>query len=282
MKKIVTLLLALSMIIAVSFALSSCDMVNQNSPDTKEDIITVEDGYLVVNGVKTEYKVLIEDENPDNTDDEVNTENGDNNTEVRTTVTEEEWNANMEQTNFTVSMARTVGTGTQKAIYCFTDTNKSFEMSEPIELKQKSYFTIQDGVEYSVFENEDGSWSGRQADLVTESIGKLAIANTTYSSWVYDAEKKAYSFVEAYDGNINWCYFEDGIIVKYEIEEADASLVAIFSNIGTTVVEVPEFSIVDDSDYNGGNNIQGDDGGLTDPEGDPGESENPEGNSQAN
>ena len=272
MKKIVTLLLALSMIIAVSFALSSCDMFNQNSPDTKEDVITVEDGYLVVNGVKTEYKVLIEDENPDNTDDEGNTENGDNNTEVRTTVTEEEWNANMEQTNFTVSMARTDGTGTLKAIYCFTDTNKSFEFSEPIEIKQKYYFTIQDGVEYQVVENEDGSWSGRQVDLVTESIGELAIANTTYSSWVYDAEKKAYSFVEAYDGTINWCYFEDGIIVKYEIEEAEASLVAIFSNIGTTVVEVPEFSIVD-----AGGNV-GNDGGEPGPAPD----ENPDGDSQAN
>lgn len=276
MKKIVTLLLALSMIIAVSFSLSSCDMVNQNSPDTKEDVITVEDGYLVVNGVKTEYKVLIDDENHDNTDDEGNTENGDNNTEVRTTVTEEEWNANMEQTNFTVSMARTVGTETLKAIYCFTDTNKSYEMSEPIELKQKFYFTIQDGVEYQVVENEDGSWSGSQCNLVTESLGKLSGFNTTYSSWVYDAEKKAYSF-EDDDGNIHWCYFEDGIIAKYETEEAEVSLVLIFSNIGTTVVEVPEFSIVD-SDYNGGNNIQGGDGGESGPAPD----ENPEGNSQAN
>lgn len=266
MKKIVTLFLAFSMIIAVSFALSSCDMVNQNSPDTKEDVITVEDGYLVVNGVKTEYKVLIEDENPDNTDDEGNTENGDNNTEVRTTVTEEEWNANMEQTNFTVSIDAT----TMKCIYCFTDTNTRVEFSEPTEFTQ--YFAIQDGVEYYVVENEDGSWSGAQvdSDLFAASIGDAFGVNTTYSSWVYDAEKKAYSF-EDDDGTIHWLYFEDGIIVKYK-EEDEAPLVAIFSNIGTTVVEVPEFSIVD-AVGNGGN-----DGGEPGPD----SGENPEGDSQAN
>ncbi len=273
MKKIVTLLLALSMIIAVSFALSSCDMFNQNSPDTKEDVITVEDGYLVVNGVKTEYKVLIEDENPDNTDDEGNTENGDNNTEVRTTVTEEEWNANMEQTNFTVSIDAT--TTEYKYMYCITDTNTRVEFSEPTEFTQ--YFAIQDGVKYYVVENEDGSWSGAQYDfaLVEVSIGDTVGINTTYSSWVYDAEKKAYSF-EDDDGTIHWFYFEDGIIAKYETGEADASLVAIFSNIGTTVVEVPEFSIVDNSGNDGGNG--GGDTGESGPDSD----ENPKGDSQAN
>ena len=36
---------------------TSCDMLPLPLPQEKEDVITVEDGYLVVNGVKTEYKI---------------------------------------------------------------------------------------------------------------------------------------------------------------------------------------------------------------------------------
>ena len=49
---------------------TACDFIQGFLPDTspKEDIITVENGYLVVNGVKTEYKV--------DTEDVVSVENG--------------------------------------------------------------------------------------------------------------------------------------------------------------------------------------------------------------
>ena len=36
---------------------TSCEMLSLPLPQEKEDVITIEDGYLVVNGVKTEYKI---------------------------------------------------------------------------------------------------------------------------------------------------------------------------------------------------------------------------------
>ena len=53
------LIFALVIAIAI-FSLASCGNSSENPPE-HEDVITVEDGYLVVNGVKTEYKVEAED-----------------------------------------------------------------------------------------------------------------------------------------------------------------------------------------------------------------------------
>ena len=53
------LILVLAIVIAI-FSLAACDNFS-GSTSEREDVITVEDGYLVVNGVKTEYKVDTED-----------------------------------------------------------------------------------------------------------------------------------------------------------------------------------------------------------------------------
>ena len=53
------LIFALVIALAI-FSLASCGNSSGNNNE-KEDVITIEDGYLVVNGVKTEYKVESED-----------------------------------------------------------------------------------------------------------------------------------------------------------------------------------------------------------------------------
>ena len=53
MKKLLT---SVVIVLSLLLALASCDML-PGQPTEKEDVITVEDGYLVVNGVKTEHKV---------------------------------------------------------------------------------------------------------------------------------------------------------------------------------------------------------------------------------
>lgn len=260
MKKIVTLLLALSMIIAVSFTLSSCDVVNQYLPGTKEDEKTdnTEDEGNTENGDNTE-----DDGNTENGD---NIENGDNTTEVRTTVTAEEWTANMEQTNFTVTAD--IGEGTEttvKGIISITATNKSVEVLEPEE--QMTYFAIQDGKSYYVIKVGE-SWSGGNSqsypydtvyEFVTDGVGGSNTFEFEYDDFVYNAEIKAYVYSFEDEAGDEWtyrCYFEDGKIVKAEINknitnydgtETSIFAVEIFSDLGTTVVEVPEFSIFDTS-----------------------------------
>ena len=55
MKKVFVVTIAL---LSLIFIFTSCDMLPLPQPQEKEDVITVDnDGYLVVNGVKTEYKV---------------------------------------------------------------------------------------------------------------------------------------------------------------------------------------------------------------------------------
>ena len=58
--------------IALTFALASCSLFPSQP---KEDVITVEDGYLVVNGVKTEYKVD-EGTSPEVKEDVITVEDG--------------------------------------------------------------------------------------------------------------------------------------------------------------------------------------------------------------
>ena len=53
------ILVAFALMLAVILAFTACDMLPGNEP--KEDVITVEDGYLVVNGVKTEHEVNTDD-----------------------------------------------------------------------------------------------------------------------------------------------------------------------------------------------------------------------------
>ena len=61
------ILVAFALMLAVILAFTACDMLPGNEP--KEDVITIEDGYLVVNGVKTEHKVDDgKDDSEENTD----------------------------------------------------------------------------------------------------------------------------------------------------------------------------------------------------------------------
>ena len=54
------LLSVLALTFVVVFAFSACNML-PGAPSEKEAVITVEDGYLVVNGVKTDYQVKTDD-----------------------------------------------------------------------------------------------------------------------------------------------------------------------------------------------------------------------------
>ena len=53
MKRVLCLLV---MAVAVMLMFTACGLIH-GAPDVKEDVITIEDGYLVVNGVKTEHRV---------------------------------------------------------------------------------------------------------------------------------------------------------------------------------------------------------------------------------
>ena len=296
MKRIVSLLVALSMIIAFTAALSSCEMLNQFLPETEdvitvedgylvvngvkteykvevEDVVTVEDGYLVVNGAKTEYKVEVEDEdNNQNNEDEDDNQNNDG--EVRTTVTEDEFMANFAIENYTLKYTYEVLPDGENPGFCYiydlerTETASFVQVEGRMgEYSQKmapdSYWVLKEDVWYYVKESE-GAYVGEVTDSNFDNLGGRgafpmheSVAPTLYSYSVYDEEEKAYTFSQTSEYGTSICasYFEDGKIVKLVVEsipnEGTHTIETYeISNIGTTVVEVPEFTIVDNSDSN--------------------------------
>ena len=247
MKRIVALLLALSMIIAASFALSSCELISGIIPENQED------------------------ETPDNIEDGGNTDNGnkdenvDTTPEVRTTITEAEWEEFCNYTNYTVSSVAEIkycdpttgeilvdSTGslmqatltqehwiTENAC-CFQDYNGSIGM----------FNVLKDGVWYQLHEYEDGY---KGIPLSDYSHGFFKFSNVDYKELVYDEVKGTYKAVDdaIWGGSDCFLYFENGKIIKMEILQIltnDSNMmyfkqIGTFNNIGTTVIEIPEFTI---------------------------------------
>ena len=57
MKKLLSML---ALMLAIVCMFTACNLL-PGAPSEKEDVITVEDGYLVVNGVKTDYQIKTDD-----------------------------------------------------------------------------------------------------------------------------------------------------------------------------------------------------------------------------
>ena len=71
MKKILCMM---AIVLAMVCIFTACNFI-PGAPTEKEDVVTVEDGYLVVNGVKTEYKVD-DGKEPEVKEDVISVENG--------------------------------------------------------------------------------------------------------------------------------------------------------------------------------------------------------------
>lgn len=190
--------------------------------------------------------------------------------ETRYTITAEEWDSLNNITNYT---CRNVGSNTMSingdsATYSSENTVKVTESSyyQNIigtnydgEYTREEYHAIKDGVEYSLSKQEDGTYIG----LVSQynniySLGKYIGCSAAFEDLTYDEATHAYTVTENQDGvELQYSfYFENGTLVKlvgigsgempvgegisYHIEvEATMTI----SDIGTTVIEVPEFTV---------------------------------------
>ena len=190
--------------------------------------------------------------------------------ETRYTITAEEWDSLNSITNYT---CRNVGSNTMS----FNGDSTTYSSDNTIKVTESSYYqknigtnydgeyttetyhAIKDGVEYSLSKQEDGTYIG----LVSQynniySLGEYIDCSVAFEELTYDEATHAYTFTENQDGmelQYNF-YFENGTLVKivgigsgempmgegisYHMEiEATMTI----SNIGTTVVEVPEFTV---------------------------------------
>ena len=180
-------------------------------------------------------------------------------------VSYDEWNANMNAKNYTVDMKATI---TQTA-----NGEEIGRMESSVVLKQgtDAIYQIADGTEhYSVLVGdtwcklalkEDGKYvvdayyDYDPLDSIADMMSTFTNGHTSYHDYNYNAQSKSYSysFKDYERSGTFYVYFEDGEITKIEIRFSISSsgsiqewnIVCDFSDVGTTVVEVPEFT--DDS-----------------------------------
>ena len=158
--------------------------------------------------------------------------------QLKTTVTEAEWNAALAISNFTIT-----GFVTER------DRQESLTMK----MTDSLIYTENDGNEQYIAKKDDG-WH------ITNGIAFGAVINGVsasvefamrsfhmpeYASFTYDEEARAYVFVKADSASGFYkfsVYFENGVIVKIDGEENAEDGIThsfVFSNYGTTVVDIP-------------------------------------------
>ena len=179
-------------------------------------------------------------------------------------VTEEEWNANMNITNFEMYSYFTVTQSGKTEIIeniIFQYTDNAYCIINPTNGRVTDIGVLKDGVWYEVDKRENGYIGYDMPEYTQKTMGSLMLSSDiTFANCTYNAELGAYikqanpedEFIVGGEIQEYRVYFENKVIVKYEMvghyESDDGSRVDYigtveFRNIGTTVVDIPEFTI---------------------------------------
>ena len=211
MKRFLSLILVAIMLLS-TFMLASCDLFDQ-AKDFVHGVFGIEDGE----------------------------QSG-----VRTTITLEEWVALNDVTNYTYKMyspeMEMAVWATDKAIkvyYCYKYDGL-----------QTEYTMIYDLPNNNMLVESFVGWFGYQTEEIMGetdySLKNFVTFNQeVFDQMVYDEDEKCYDF--DIGGAILKFYFEDGVLVRTHLASDDLlNTVIEIGNIGTTVVEVPEYTIIND------------------------------------
>ena len=155
-------------------------------------------------------------------------------TPSRTTITKEEWDANMELKNFTI----TVTYDNEKA--------EIFRINDAIKMMDTYHVTI-DGANYMIAEDgfyypADNGWQ-EQASLGYLLIGSDEIQTKIYECLKYNEERGCYEGIyKESDSNISILFeFKNGKMVYGELSSENVKLVV--THIGTTNFDLPAFKL---------------------------------------
>ena len=204
-----------------------------------------------------------------------NVGNNNNQPEVRTTITAEEFETSKNIKNYTNVVSTTVKALNLETGEYWIDPETGDDFSTEVNTELKSevacyttsggklsdteyWYVLKDGVWYWVRENTDSTtgYVGSRADDYTVN-GLLENSPFEYDDLVYDEEKGAYKVIqveEAYSVEY-FFYFENGNPVKMGMSveftitiedqkyKRETFVESNITNIGTTVVDVPEFTI---------------------------------------
>ena len=174
--------------------------------------------------------------------------------QLRTTITEEEWATNLLVSNFTLTVeayeksSQTSGTITLKATSTAIQTTLKTDVIE-----SNMYNALKDGVWYQIFYTAEYGYLGSAFEKTQDTYLGSSVLETgdadeiteTFANLTYDETEKAYrmdNLDDVEDASIYY-YFENGKLVKIVIDTENINQVMIPSNIGTTTIEVPEFTV---------------------------------------
>ena len=240
MKKLISLLVALTMIFALATLLTSCYMPDSNkAPDSSEgDTTDTEKTPADDNKGEEDEKDETEDKEEDKKDEEAT---------VRTTVTPEEWSAAFAMTNFTINatleMKGLDNEGNEKTM----SSTGYLKCAPPIHEEKSpfsdsvSYFTTIDGNSYKIQLDGDGFVAYPDNGTHDFTFG----GDMPMEDFSYDAEKGAYC--QTTDSGYAEIYFENGVIKKMcgtsgSIDSILSIFTYEFTDIGTTEIELPEYT----------------------------------------
>ena len=158
---------------------------------------------------------------------------------VRTTVTEEEFLAAIASNNFTY----TAGDDTQEIHYKISDSalyGKQTRTVADVTDEYESYVVLIDDVYYALRKTQSGYVAYPQSGTFNAPKLSQLIGDIAYSDLVYNEETKIYTY-SVEDESVGMEFsFENGILKSVHLESQDAK--GDVYDIGTTVVELPEFT----------------------------------------
>jgi hypothetical protein len=155
---------------------------------------------------------------------------------TRYTVTKDEWDAFWNSLNFTV--VSTADGETQEVRRNGTKLSMSYGGQASF------YMEFVDDDTYTIMQDEEGNWLGIQGGIAGMEVMTLNTMlgqfSETFDSLTFDEAKKIYTFSDVeYSAEYK---FENGALVSAKFTDKEANEVLV-SNIGTTVVDIPEYTI---------------------------------------
>jgi hypothetical protein len=164
--------------------------------------------------------------------------------EVRYTVTEEEWNVWTTYKNYTIEQYYG---DIEHFVIKYTDNAIEFEKGQII--------LFEGDKQYSISETENG-YVASDATGLEFTQGELLGGGYVYDEFVYDEELGAYVLDLVAEMGMYWeVKFEDGIpvsVIYNEFEENGEifAIISYYTNVGTTVIDIPEFVYEDELEDN--------------------------------
>ena len=165
------------------------------------------------------------------------------------TVTKEEWDSNIAMDNFSINVVSIAANGSEHYSFYYASNNVSKSVSGSGDEKNVFYYVLEDDVTYTIMEYRGKTSVSKNSFLFDLSLKGLLGDWFDFEDFEYNEEEKCYVCCNELLVNPNFefkIYFENGVIKSIYINTSNEHYKQIVTynicNIGTTVIEVPEFT----------------------------------------